>query len=43
MRTFLYEDKVAMQSQKFAMLAGFRLTLSPVRCQWNEIGYPCGI
>ena len=42
MRTFLYEDKVAVQSQKFAIVAEFCINLAPVRCRCNEIGYPRG-
>ena len=42
MRTFLYEDKVAVQSQNFAILADFCINLAPERCRCNEIGYPLG-
>ena len=42
MRTFLYEDKVAVQSQKFTIFAEVCLNLSPVRCRWNQISYPRG-
>ena len=42
MRTFLYEDKVAVQSQEFAILAEFGINPAPERCRCNEIGYPRG-
>ena len=42
MCTFLYEDKVAVQSQKFAILAEFGINLAPERRRCNEIGYPRG-
>ena len=42
MRTCVYEDKVAMQSQKFSILIELSFNRSPMGCRWNEIGYPRG-
>ena len=42
MRIFFYENKVAVQNHNFMILAKFFFTLAPVRCRWNEIGYPRG-
>ena len=36
------ENKVVVQSQKFAILVEFSLNLSPVMCPCNEIRYPRG-
>ena len=40
--SFRGENKVVVQSQKFAILAEFLLNLSPVRRWCNEIIYPRG-